>query len=130
LQFGFVAQSFAPALRLQRKLKKGAKFCGFRLYLPSRLPRREGSRLAAFSNGVKKLLWRLLLYAELRVFCEVLRFLLIRQNRRRSPSILLRRQISVVHSRKKNGRQAPPVFAFLVFRTGKSAPVPSRADFT
>jgi hypothetical protein len=25
----FVAQSFAPALPLQRKLKKGAKFCGF-----------------------------------------------------------------------------------------------------
>jgi membrane dipeptidase len=27
----FVAQSFAPALRLQRKLKKGAKFCGLSL---------------------------------------------------------------------------------------------------
>jgi hypothetical protein len=24
----FVAQSFAPALSLQRKMKKGAKFCG------------------------------------------------------------------------------------------------------
>jgi hypothetical protein len=26
--FEFVAQSFAPALLLQRKLRKGAKFCG------------------------------------------------------------------------------------------------------
>jgi hypothetical protein len=29
--FGFVAQNFAPALHPQRKLKKGAKFCGVSL---------------------------------------------------------------------------------------------------